>query len=107
MSAGDRAALAVLLRRIEHHDTDYAARYPLVFEALHLALSCGLLAGVRLDPAEPDWPVVYIELPTGQVSWHMPQHTETWDHHDTPLKYARVDAWVRHILKGEPCERIG
>ncbi|HEY9261875.1 hypothetical protein, partial [Chitinophaga sp.] len=23
------------------------------------------------DPQDPDWPVVYIKLPTGQVSWHI------------------------------------
>lgn len=26
-----------------------------------------------IDPAEPDWPVLYIEGPTGQVSWHIPK----------------------------------
>ena len=25
---------------------------------------------VGYDPAEPDWPVLYLQLPTGQVSYH-------------------------------------
>jgi hypothetical protein len=44
---------------------------------------------------------VYIDLPTGQVSWHfhdsqaylfdgLPPYTGTWDGHDTPEKYRRL-----------------
>lgn len=46
---------------------------------------------------------VYIDLPTGQVSWHihisefdqfadLPPYQGEWDGHDTPTKYARVAA---------------
>lgn len=46
---------------------------------------------------------VYIDLPTGQVSWHfhdrdaeifahLPQYEGEWDGHDTPEKYRRVAA---------------
>lgn len=86
--------LAEVLAEIEQHDTDYDARYPLVWQALALALAAGHAAGVRIDAAEPEWPVVYIELPTGQVSWHMPQHPVPWDEHDTDEKYRRVRAFV-------------
>lgn len=54
---------------------------------------------------DDDWRnVVFIDLPTGQVSWHistsdlhlfshLPRHAgRTWDGHDTPTKYARLDA---------------
>ena len=83
--------LAVLLGDIEQHDTDYDARYTLVFEAVNAAIACGYKAGVRIDPAEPEWPVVYIELPTGQVSWHMPQHPVEFDGHTTEQKYQRCN----------------
>lgn len=82
--------LAVVLNRIVDVDTNYTVRYPLVFEAVHLALSAGFSAGIRIDPAEPAWPVVYIELPDGQVSWHMPAHVRDWDGHTTPEKHARI-----------------
>jgi len=51
-----------------------------------------------------DWHgCVYIELPTGQVSWHfhdsqeylfdhLPQQRIEWDGHDTPEKYRRLAA---------------
>lgn len=88
------ANLAQVLEQIAEHDTDYDVRYQLVFRAVSLALGQGYAAGVRVDPAEPGWPVVYIELPTGQVSWHMPQHKLVWDGHDTDEKYRRVREFV-------------
>lgn len=46
---------------------------------------------------------VYIDLPTGQVSWHyhdreahlfetLPPYAKPWDGHDTPEKYRRLAA---------------
>jgi hypothetical protein len=88
------ANLAQVLGQIEQADTDYVARYPLVFRALSLALGAGYAAGVRIDPAEPEWPVVYIDLPTGQVSWHMPQYAAKFDGHTTAEKYRRVREFI-------------
>lgn len=90
---GPRCTLADVLALIEQHDTDYPERYPLVFEALHLAQASGYPVGIATDPGEPDWPVAYIELPTGQVSWHMPKHACEWDGHTTPEKYQRIRAY--------------
>ena len=86
--------LARTLIQIERHDQDYGVPYPLVFLALAYATQLGFAAGVRIDPAEPTWPTVYIELPTGQVSWHMPEHPTAWDGHDTTEKYRRVREYV-------------
>lgn len=55
------------------------------------------------DPKTPGWPILYVQLPTGQVSWHLSfadmdlfNHVPTghaiWDGHDTPEKYRRLDA---------------
>ena len=56
------------------------------------------------DPAEPDWAVVTINLPTGQVTWHVAPDdmdlfghvaatgTDLFDGHSTEEKYARLDA---------------
>jgi len=92
-----RAELARVLGLIEKHDHDYEIRYVLVWRALSLALQCGYAAGVRLDVAEPEWPVVHIELPTGSVTWHMPQHPVAWDGHDTAEKYRRVREFVASV----------
>lgn len=83
-----------VLSQVEEHDTDYDTRFRLVWQAVDHARAVGYPAGVRIDPAEPEWPTVYIELPTGQVSWHMPQHPEMWDGHDTAEKYRRLRAFV-------------
>ncbi len=86
--------LTILLTMIEADDTNYAARYGLVLQAVAEAHAQGLQAGFRIDPAEPAWPVAFIELPTGQVSWHMPQHAREWDGHSTEEKYKRCRAYV-------------
>jgi hypothetical protein len=92
-----RCLLAVA--RCDHQDPpDYQNRYRLVFGAMYAALKAGIPAGIALDPAEPDWPVVYIELPTGQVSWHMPAHPTAWDGHSTEEKYNRCHAYASSVL---------
>lgn len=82
------------LAEIRKADADYDRRYGLVLKAIHLAHELGWRAGFGLDPAEPDWPVAYIELPTGQVSWHMPAHPDSWDGHTTEEKFERIRALV-------------
>lgn len=82
------------LQDIIKHDTDYEIRYGLVLRALHYAHELGFKAGIRIDRHAPEWPVVYIELPTGQVSWHMPEHEIGWDHHSTEEKFKRIKDWL-------------
>lgn len=62
------------------------------------------------DPAEPDWPVIYVTTPHGQLSWHLSEKdgdlfphvpliegdaAPTWDGHTTAEKYERLAACVR------------
>lgn len=89
--------LAHVLTLIEQNDANYDRRYGLVFRALSIALQLGYTAGVRIDPKEPDWPVVFIELPTGQVTWHVTPHPVEWDNHTTEEKYQRVRAYTERI----------
>lgn len=56
------------------------------------------------DPSSPDWAVVIVEAPTGQMSWHIApddmelfEHVERtnglvlpWDGHTTDQKYERL-----------------
>lgn len=80
---------------------NYERRYELVWMAVYFATLAGLKTGVALDQADPDWPVVYIELPTGQVSWHVPAHETPWDKHTTEEKYARCRAWEPDVAGGK------
>jgi hypothetical protein len=93
-------ALAVTLKKIEENDQNYQTRYGLVLKAMLQAQQIGYPTGIRIDPQEPEWPVAYIELPTGQVSWHMPPHEKAWDGHDTPTKYDRIDDYFKLVVIG-------
>lgn len=89
------------LREIEKADEKqaYKQRNRLVMDAVLQAQELGFLAGYRLDPDEPAWPVAVIELvmPDGseaQVSWHLEQHQRPWDGHSTEEKYRRLHAFT-------------
>lgn len=96
MHPGDFEHLKTCLMMIDYHDAkkNYDARNRQVYLALASAVLAGYRAGIRLDPSEPNWPVVYIDLPTGQVSWHVPGYDKTWDGHTTEVKYQRVREYL-------------
>ena len=86
----------------------YSDRNHAVLLAARLAEDNGLKVHVGIDPNEPTWPVVYIELPKGQVSWHLsPGYFERfsrlfrrakpsqWDGHTTPIKHQRIRQFLR------------
>lgn len=70
-------------------------------------------AALGMDPAEPDWAVVYIDTAEGQLSWHIspddmdlfahvsPVHNVEWDGHSTEEKYARLDALTTGAVLSE------
>lgn len=89
--------LAALLASIEVNEEKYAIRYKLVLHAVAVAAALGYEAGFRIDPQEPDWPVAFIELPTGQVSWHLPRHGREWDGHTTAMKYDRCREFCKQV----------
>lgn len=83
----------------------YTERNRCVALMAHTALALGVDAG-RSRTNIPGWDekwhgIVYIDLPTGQVSWHfhddhaplfasLPEYDGTWDGHDIEEKYRRV-----------------
>lgn len=87
---GRLLAAGLVLTQAHDKAKRYDKRNEQVMQCLHYARRIGLECGIRFDPDEPEWPVVYIELPTGQVSWHVPQHVKPWDKHTTQEKYDRV-----------------
>lgn len=64
--APSAAHLGAILDSIAYHDTDYDIRYGFVLDAVALAHKLGYAAGFRLDPTEPEWPVVVIQLPIAE-----------------------------------------
>lgn len=104
-------SLDAALREVQRFDVlgDYETRNAYVMMALLAAHWLDYPSGIRIDPKEPEWPCAFIELPTGQVSWHLPQHPVEWDGHSTEEKYDRcrryherplTDPWG--ILGGAP-----
>jgi hypothetical protein len=80
---------------------EYTQRNETILLAIIAAWSLHYEAGFRIDPNEPEWPVAFIELPTGQVSWHLPQHVKPWDLHTTAEKYERIRAYREHANRPE------
>ena len=92
---------------IAQKDGAYEERNRCVAALAKLSIGAGYKAGIAKTAIEgwsEDWHgCVYIDLPTGQVSWHfhdshahlfreLPLYAGAWDGHDTPEKYRRVDA---------------
>lgn len=92
-------ALAEMMAR---KDAAYEERNKVV-AALAKLFPSGI-ARTAIEGWSEDWHgCVYIDLPTGQVSWHfhdsqahlfagLPPYTKAWDGHDTPEKYRRLAA---------------
>jgi hypothetical protein len=100
--AGTRAALA---EQRNAKDAAYRERNQVVAALARAALLLGWKVGLRktdLEGWDPDWHnCVWIELPTGQASWHfrdserdlfrgLPGYDAAWDGHTTPQKYDRL-----------------
>jgi hypothetical protein len=86
-------------------DAAYVERNRVVAALAALAMRLGYHAGLAqtvIEGWEPEWHnAVYIDLPTGQVSWHYHDNDQPifdflgayrgeWDGHDTPEKYRRL-----------------
>lgn len=74
------------------------------------------------DPDAPDWAVVIIQTPTGQMSWHIApddlelfEHVQTtfpgrspkWDGHTTEQKYERLRKLTERRKRGTPTQGTG
>lgn len=88
-------------------DGAYLERNQVVALAGKLLLHLGSPVGLKKTPIEgwsPEWHnCVYMELPTGQISWHFhdddaplfegfPEWEAEWDGHTTDEKYERIKA---------------
>jgi hypothetical protein len=81
----------------------YFDRNQAVMAMAKLAMQQGYEVGLRYDPNEPDWPVLMIDLPTGQVGWHLPKNEITgdwpvyeknWDQHTLEEKRNRIKNFI-------------
>lgn len=93
-------AAAEITRLRAKVDAVYSERNRLAAAFARMAFAAGFKAGKGVDPDETKWPVVYVDTPNGQVSWHiaesdqsalegLPQYNGEWDGKFT----ARDPAW--------------
>lgn len=84
-------------------DEIYAERNAVALAFANLAVLYGWTVGYTAD--DPDWPVLFVETPHGQVSWHLkagelpddfPPYIGEWDGHTNEEKHRRLRAFVEH-----------
>ena len=93
-----RFSLCTHLQEVKALDAigDYDARQAAVLRVLAVASMLGYKVGFDFDDKWPDFPyVAMVDLPTGQVSWHMRPFGDAFDGHTTEEKYGRIDAYLR------------
>ena len=82
-------------------DEAYLDRNLCVQVMARMAQKLGYNVGVKENG---DWLILYIDLPTGQVSWHipaaelvkaLPEYKGQWDGHDLELKRERIIDFIR------------
>src|SRR5271157_237779 len=84
----------------------YTERNAVVGMALTMAKKLGYHVGIKVE--DPDWPIIFINLPTGQVSWHIAkedligyfpdsieEYAEKYDGHTTVEKYGRLVGYAQ------------
>lgn len=87
----------------------YKERDMILVLLARLAIENGYTVGIGIDEEKPDiWKyVLYIDLPTGQVSWHIlenelpwfsfvPGYEKIWDGHSRKEKYLRLLKYAKN-----------
>ena len=92
-------------------DDAYFDRNQAVLAMAKLAMEQGYRVGLLTDPEEPDWPVLMMDLPTGQVGWHLPkeeivisfpEYPSEWDGHSLEEKRNRMHNFIASETISEP-----
>ena len=82
-------------------DEAYLDRNLCVQVIARMAQKLGYNVGIKENG---DWPILYIDLPTGQVSWHLPlkeivgnfsEYSMEWDNHDVECKRNRLVEFIK------------
>ena len=97
MSETQKQSLKSILLKIKEADQEYEKRTQLVYQALALAAQIGYKCGIRYDSDEENagqWPVVAIQLPTGEVSWHCKATDLAFDGYATKTKFERIKTFL-------------
>ena len=76
------------------------------------AFAQGWTGGLSIDPENPDWPILYLDSPEGQISWHLPAaevepsewpvYQGEWDGHTLAEKRARLASLISRQGSDQP-----
>jgi hypothetical protein len=85
-------------------DDTYFDRNQAAMALARCAIRLGFRVGVKPDP---EWPILFIDLPVGQVTWHIPSaelvgewldYVGEWDGHTLDEKRKRMDDFIATVL---------
>ncbi len=88
-------------------DDAYFDRNQAAMALAKMALALGYRVGLCRDKEEPDWPVLMIDLPGGQVGWHLPakevvgewpEYPGEWDGHSLAEKRRRIESFLTESI---------
>ncbi len=95
--------LSKQLQRAVEANEDYDRRETAILKAMDAAKALDYKFGFGYDlkPEALDGLrlVAYIELPTGQVSWHMREYDIEYDGHTTEEKFDRITEYANKVRK--------
>lgn len=110
--------LAAISKQMADADEVYSQRNKAVSLLCKFALALGFPCGYKHDYRDREWPVIFIDLPTGQVSWHvnvkeftklfnfLPEYEGSWDNHTTDQKHNRMEvlevSGIQHAIPAQP-----
>ena len=90
--------LSICQNEVNGHIPTEKKMFENFFSQVQLADELGFVVGVKDDYS--DWPILFIDLPEGQVSWHIPanelagtyqNYRKNWDGHSIDDKRERID----------------
>jgi hypothetical protein len=93
----------VIKNQSNSKDDTYFDRNQAVQAMAKMARQLGMKVGLRQDIDEPGWPVLMIDLPTGQVGYHLPEdqvvgdwpeYDQEWDGHSLAEKRDRMERFL-------------
>ena len=86
----------------------YAERNRIAQALGRMAMEMKYNVGIKNDSEDNEYVILYIDLPTGQVSWHIPkreligefpEYQEEWDGHQIETKIERVEKYIKNEVE--------
>lgn len=84
------------LQNLIENDKNYKIRETLLFKAMCEAKLLGLVCGIRVVD-DINWPVLFTNLPTGEISWHIEAIDQKYSGYSTQDKFDRINKYIFEV----------